>query len=92
MENPKGQFEPVDIRYNNDRAKTYTASYTPKIEGKHKVIVYFAGKEVPKSPYNVLVEGSAGDASKVTASGPGLKPDGVFVNRNTYFDIFTKGL
>lgn len=61
------------------------------MEGKHKVSVIFAGKEIPKSPYNVSVEGTAGDASKVTASGPGLQPDGVMVNRNTYFDIFTKG-
>lgn len=61
------------------------------MEGKHKVNVYFAGKEIPKSPYVVLVEGTAGDATKVTASGPGLQPEGVMVNRSTYFDIFTKG-
>ncbi len=81
----------VDIRYNNDRSKTYSVSYIPKSEGKHKISVFFAGKEIPKSPYLVQVEGTAGDASKVTASGPGLKPEGVFVNRSTHFDIFTKG-
>ncbi|XP_065219553.1 filamin-A isoform X2 [Planococcus citri] len=90
VENPKGQIEPVDIRYNNDRSKTYSVSYTPKMEGKHKVNVYFAGKEIPKSPYTVSVEGTAGDVTKVTASGPGLQPDGVMVSRGTYFDIFTK--
>lgn len=84
-------FFQVDIKFNNDRSKTYAVSYTPKFEGKHKVSVYFAGKEIPKSPYNVLVEGTAGDASKVTASGPGLLPDGVMVGRSTYFDVFTKG-
>jgi filamin len=36
------------------------------------------------------VEGHAGDPSKVTASGPGLQPDGVMINRPTYFDISTK--
>lgn len=36
------------------------------------------------------VEGFAGNASKVTASGPGLEPEGVVLNRPTYFDIFTK--
>lgn len=81
----------MDVYYNNDRSKTYTVSYIPKIEGKHKVSVYFAGKEIPKSPYTVFVEGIAGDATKVTASGPGLKPEGVMANRSTHFDIFTKG-
>lgn len=40
----------------------------------------------------VEVEGHAGDAGKVTASGPGLEPEGVVVGRPTYFDIFTKGI
>lgn len=51
----------------------------------------FAGKEVPKSPFSVMVEGHAGDPKKVTASGPGLEPVGVMAGKPTYFDIFTKG-
>lgn len=81
----------MDIRFNSDRNLTYSISYTPKLEGQHKVSVSFAGREIPKSPYSVMVEGHAGDASKVTASGPGLEPEGVVVGRPTYFDIFTKG-
>ena len=50
----------------------------------------YNGLDIPKSPFEVKVEGHAGDASKVTASGPGLEPEGVVVNRPTYFDIFTK--
>lgn len=60
------------------------------MEGPHKVIVKYSGKDIPKSPYTVNVEGHAGDANKVTASGPGLQPEGVCVNRPTYFDISTK--
>jgi len=52
--------------------------------------VRYNGQEIPKSPFPVQVEGFAGDASKVTASGPGLEPEGVVVLRPTYFDIFTK--
>lgn len=51
----------------------------------------FSGREIPKSPFRVNVSGYAGDPSKVTASGPGLEPEGVMINRPTYFDIFTKG-
>ncbi|XP_075219680.1 filamin A protein cher isoform X2 [Lycorma delicatula] len=90
VENPNGQLEPVDIRFNNDRNLTYSVLYTPKLEGTHNVSVKFAGREIPKSPYPVLVEGHAGDPSKVTASGPGLQPEGNMINRPTYFDINTK--
>lgn len=90
VENPKGQKEPVDVRFNNDRNLTYTVSYTPQMEGTHKISVTYAGREVPKSPFAVKVEGHAGDPSKVTASGPGLQPDGVCIKKATYFDISTK--
>ncbi|XP_057318837.1 filamin-A isoform X3 [Microplitis mediator] len=90
VDDAKGHKLPVDIRFNNDRNLTYSVSYTPKSEGPHKVRVLYGGREIPKSPYTVAVEGVPGDPSKVTASGPGLQPDGVVVNRPTYFDIFTK--
>ncbi|XP_021916472.1 filamin-A isoform X3 [Zootermopsis nevadensis] len=90
VENPNGQLEPVDIRFNKDRNLTYSVSYVPRLEGNHKVSIKFAGREIPKSPYTVSVEGHAGDPTKVTASGPGLQPDGVMINRPTYFDISTK--
>ncbi|XP_020279518.1 filamin-A isoform X4 [Pseudomyrmex gracilis] len=90
IDGPKGNKLPVDVRFNKDRNLTYSVSYTPKMEGPHKIKVLFAGREIPKSPYIVNVEGHAGDASKVTASGPGLQSEGVVVNRPTFFDIFTK--
>lgn len=80
----------MNIRFNQDRNLTYSVSYTPKVEGPHKVKVLFAGREIPKSPYTVMVEGHAGDPSKVTASGPGLQPVGNVINRPTFFDVFTK--
>ncbi|XP_072402896.1 filamin-A isoform X1 [Diabrotica undecimpunctata] len=90
VENPRGQREPADVKFNNDKNLTYTVSYQPQMEGIHTIYVLFSGRNSPKSPYHVKVEGFAGDASKVTASGPGLQHDGVHLNRPTYFDIFTK--
>ncbi|XP_035783297.1 filamin-A-like isoform X5 [Anopheles albimanus] len=90
VQNPNGNPEKVDCRFNNDKNLTYSVSYIPKLEGPHKVYVKFNGRDIPKSPYEVQVEGQAGDASKVTASGPGLLPDGVIVGKQTYFDIQTK--
>ncbi|KAK6619966.1 hypothetical protein RUM44_006366 [Polyplax serrata] len=88
--NPKGYQEPVDIRFNNDRNLTYSVSYVPRMEGNHKVAVKYSGRDIPKSPYNVFVEGRPGDPSKVTAFGPGLNPEGNTINRTLYFDISTK--
>nr|CAI5823933.1 unnamed protein product [Callosobruchus analis] len=88
---PRGQREPVDIRFNNDKNLTYTVTYTPRHEGMYTIYIKFAGvKDVAKSPYSVKVEGQAGDASKVTVSGPGLQPDGVIINKPTHFDINTR--
>lgn len=90
MDDSKNHKLPVDIRFNNDRNLTYSVSYTPKSEGPHKVRVLYGGREIPKSPYTVMVDGQSGDPSKVTASGPGLQAEGLVVNRQTFFDIFTK--
>ncbi|CAH1784407.1 unnamed protein product [Owenia fusiformis] len=89
--NPKGQQETCEVVFNNDRNLTYSCVYTPTMEGKYRVIVKFANKEIPKSPFQVNVEGAAGDASKVTAAGPGLEKTGVQVKKRTYFEVFIKG-
>ncbi|XP_068218759.1 filamin-A isoform X2 [Palaemon carinicauda] len=87
---PDDTVENLQCKFNNDRNLTYACTYTPKSEGDYIVIVKFSGREIPKSPFRVNVSGFAGDPTKVTASGPGLEPEGVTINRPTYFDIFTK--
>lgn len=57
-----------------------------------KVIIKFAAREIPKSPFTVLVEGAAGDSTKVTAKGPGLDKAGNMVGKQTFFEVFTKGI
>ena len=88
---PGNKIVKCDIIFNNDRKHTYSCSYFPEEEGDYVVTIRFATREIPKSPYNVNVEGFAGDASKVTAAGPGLEAEGVVINRPTYFDIFCEG-
>lgn len=90
LQTPDGRVENLECKFNNDRNLTYTCKYTPQCEGDFVVIVKFSGREIPKSPFRVNVSGFAGDPTKVTASGPGLEPEGVTINKPTYFDIFTK--
>lgn len=80
------------MKFNNDRNKTYACQYVPKMEGNHRVTVQFAGSQVPKSPFDVDVRGYAGDASKVSAKGPGLEPTGNQIGKQTFFEVFTKGI
>ncbi|CAF4222788.1 unnamed protein product, partial [Rotaria magnacalcarata] len=53
--NPKGQREKCDVDICNDKNQTYDCTYYPTMEGQYKVIVKFAGQEVPKSPFSPYI-------------------------------------
>ncbi|XP_053324668.1 filamin-B isoform X1 [Spea bombifrons] len=91
VEDPEGIREEAKVTANNDKNKTFSVEYVPKVTGVHKVTVLFAGQHISKSPFEVSVEKAQGDASKVTAKGPGLEASGVVANKPTYFDIYTAG-
>ena len=80
------------MSFNNDRNLTYSCVYVPTLEGKYKVIVKFAGREIPKSPFDVNVSPPLGDPAKVVASGPGLEKTGNMVDKKTYFEVDVGGL
>uniref|UniRef100_A0A3P9KWS8 Filamin C, gamma a (actin binding protein 280) n=1 Tax=Oryzias latipes TaxID=8090 RepID=A0A3P9KWS8_ORYLA len=91
VEDPEGHKEEAKVKPNKDKRGTYTVTYTPKVEGVHKVKVLFAGQDIDKSPYTVNVDKDMGDPSKVHARGPGLEATGNVANKPTYFDIYTAG-
>uniref|UniRef100_A0A8C4T6N6 Filamin A n=1 Tax=Erpetoichthys calabaricus TaxID=27687 RepID=A0A8C4T6N6_ERPCA len=91
VEDPAGHKEEAKVTANNDKNRTYSVYYIPKVTGPHKVTVLFAGQHISKSPFEVDVSMAQGDASKVTAQGPGLEPSGNIANKTTYFEIFTAG-
>ncbi|XP_048403876.2 filamin-B isoform X1 [Stegostoma tigrinum] len=91
VEDPENQREEAKVTNNNDKNKTYTVVYVPKVAGHHKITVLFAGQHISKSPFEVNIDKAQGDASKVTARGPGLESTGNIANKPTYFDIYTAG-
>ncbi|XP_032892502.1 filamin-B isoform X2 [Amblyraja radiata] len=91
VDDPEGQREEAKVTNNNDKNKTYSVVYVAKVAGPHKITVLFAGQHISKSPFEVHIEKAHGDASKVTARGPGLESSGNFANKPTYFDIYTAG-
>ncbi|XP_063178105.1 filamin-C-like, partial [Chroicocephalus ridibundus] len=91
VEDPEGHTEEAKVVPNNDKKRTYSVTYVPKVGGLHKVTVLFAGQNIDKSPFGVNVGMALGDANKVTARGPGLEPVGNVANKPTYFDIYTAG-
>ncbi|XP_052465193.1 filamin-B isoform X2 [Carassius gibelio] len=90
VEDPEGRREEVKPVLNEGK-KTYSVTYIPQAMGAHKVTVLFAGQQIPKSPFEVNVDKALGDATKVTAKGPGLEPLGNIANKPTSFDIYTAG-
>lgn len=91
VRNPSGIAEKADVRFNHDKNLSYSVSYVPRTIGGHKIFVTFLGKDIPNSPFSVNVAEKAGDALKVIASGPGLKPEGNYSGKSAYFDITTEG-
>ncbi|XP_051516060.1 filamin-A-like [Myxocyprinus asiaticus] len=91
VEDPAGHREEAKVTPNNDKNRTYSVFYVPKVTGQHKVTVLFAGQHISKSPFEVDVGMAQGDSSKVTAQGPGLEPAGNIANKTTYFDVYTAG-
>uniref|UniRef100_A0A670JMW4 Filamin C n=1 Tax=Podarcis muralis TaxID=64176 RepID=A0A670JMW4_PODMU len=91
IEDPEGHTEEAKVVANNDKNRTYSVSYVPKVAGLHKVTVLFAGQNIDKSPFEVNVGMALGDANKVSARGPGLEPVGNVAHKPTYFDIYTAG-
>ncbi|XP_056130431.1 LOW QUALITY PROTEIN: filamin-B [Lampris incognitus] len=90
VQDPEGRREEVKA-VPNEGKKTYSVTYVPQVTGPHKVTVLFAGQQIPKSPFEVSVDKALGDATKVTAKGPGIEPAGNIANKPTYFDIYTAG-
>uniref|UniRef100_A0A3Q1JKA0 Calponin-homology (CH) domain-containing protein n=1 Tax=Anabas testudineus TaxID=64144 RepID=A0A3Q1JKA0_ANATE len=91
VEDPAGHREEAKVTANNDKNRTYSVYYTPKVTGMHKVTVLFAGQHISKSPFEVEIGMAQGDSSKATAQGPGLEPSGNIANKSTYFDVYTAG-
>ncbi|XP_074538390.1 filamin-A isoform X4 [Halichoeres trimaculatus] len=91
VEDPAGHREEAKVTANNDKNRTYSVYYIPKVTGMHKVTVLFAGQHISKSPFEVEIGMAQGDSSKATAQGPGLEPAGNIANKATYFDVYTAG-
>uniref|UniRef100_W5KSA5 Filamin C n=1 Tax=Astyanax mexicanus TaxID=7994 RepID=W5KSA5_ASTMX len=76
IEDPEGHTEEARVIPNNDKNRSYSVVYLPKVEGLHKVKVLFAGQDINHSPFLVNVSKALGDPNKV---------------QPTYFDIYTAG-
>ncbi|XP_054622816.1 filamin-C-like isoform X4 [Dunckerocampus dactyliophorus] len=91
VEDMEGHTEEARVIPNNDKNRTYSVVYLPKVEGLHKVKVLFAGQDIDRSPFMVNVSKAMGDATRVQARGLGLQHLGNMATKPTYFDIYTAG-
>ena len=82
---PGGINEPVKLRKVD--GFTYEAIYHPRKEGRHVVMITFAGQEIPRSPFEVNV--APYKDTKIRAYGPGLT--GGVVGYPALFTVETNG-
>lgn len=86
---PDGNNQEADIKDNDDG--TFTCQYQPEEPGTYKVDVIIRTADplyyhhVKDSPFEVVIEAGS-DASKCTASGPGLE-NGILDTKPTHFTI-----
>ena len=78
----------VEVKYDDHRDGTMTVKYYPKDPGEHEVDITFNGEHIPGSIFKPIFDPCT-DATKCTASGPGLRKDGVKVGDPGEFVIDT---
>lgn len=50
-----GHKDSVKPRVSKSSETTYYVEYMVKEEGRYSIHIYFAGKEIPESPYTIMV-------------------------------------
>lgn len=85
----RGPHGNVPSQVTEEEPDVHMCHYTPTESGESVITVKYGGTQIPGSRFRVNVEPPT-DASKVTASGPGLEPHGVRVNEPTKFQVKTK--
>jgi len=91
---PSGDLVPATIKDNNDG--TYDIEIDAQEAGPHKTDMFLRNKEIPTHiehikdfPKDIIVEPGV-DAKHSLCQGPGLAPEGLIQDRETYFDIITR--
>ncbi|XP_048239132.1 filamin-A-like isoform X3 [Haliotis rufescens] len=90
----------IECKDNGDG--TCGVAYLPPQEGTYKVNVTYGNQHIPMSPFTAQIGPSTGpppgpavkkpDLKGVTAYGPGLSPDGVFIESPTEFTVDAKSV
>ena len=84
-----GPIGPVKVNIIPNGKHAYSCSYVPSVKGTYMMEIYFSRQPIPGSPFNIQV--APRDASKVTASGPGLKQGRVGKPVTVAFDATQAG-
>lgn len=83
---PQGKPNACPCRLQKVNDDKYKCEYVAGEPGKHSISILFAGKPIPKSPFNVNVDPYM-DPRKVKATGRGLQAAGLRVGDKAGFQI-----
>ncbi|XP_061523357.1 filamin-C isoform X4 [Phycodurus eques] len=85
-----GRRDTVEVVLENKGDSIFRCTYVPVLEGTHTVYVTFAGQQIPRSPFPVLIA-QACNPNACRASGRGLQPKGLRVKEVAEFKVDTQG-
>ena len=88
---PKGPISSKDLTVDKEADGKYHVGYTPLQAGPHTIEVTFSNLHIRDSPFRVRVGSDRPDAKKCKAEGPGVEGTNVEMNKETWFDVHTKG-
>nr|VZI47922.1 unnamed protein product [Spirometra erinaceieuropaei] len=87
---PSGRKDTIKPRITRaDEQSPYLIEYTPKIEGVHQIMVFFAGQQVPTTPLPVNV-GPPCNPGLAYATGRGVRQRGIRAQDTAVFQVHTE--
>ena len=91
VKGPKGSIASKELKIDKETDEKYHVEYMSEEVGPHTVEVTYSGLHIPDSPFKVRIGSDRPNAKKCCAEGPGIEPTGVEINKETWFDVHTKG-
>lgn len=91
VKGPKGSIASKELKIDKETDDKYHVQYMSQEVGPHTIEVTYAGLHIPDSPFKVRIGSDRPNAKKCKAEGPGIEETGMEINKETWFDVHTKG-
>ena len=91
VKGPKGSIASKELTVDKESDDKYHVGYMTEEVGPHTVEVTYSGLHIKDSPFKVRIGSDRPNPKKCKAEGPGVEGTDVEINKETWFDVHTKG-